>query len=432
MNRLSFVTFSRLSERAYFTLQTVVDFPATSDGLVCGSVESSDRAFRLHLISRFLMFLANNIATMVLAWDLYSLTRTPLALGVSGAVAAVPTVLLFLPAGRLAEKYALTTLKASYAIGFVVTFTLGVLAYQSVVNVPVIYGSIVVLAAAQTVGIPSASVLVATTVNRPDIPRALAHAQVAIRLGVIVGPLLGGLLYSSSTGGARGYFAASASCTTAFLCTQLIRTAGVSGVANVPSRAPVMAGIRHAWNDSVILHAIALAFSVTAFGGTAALLPVIARDVLSIGADGLGFLRSTFALGALTMAWATSRFPPASKLGRRFVAAMMVFGVSTVALGFSRTLVFSMMALFVMGASDVLILMVRQTLVYQRTDAALQGRVSAFDTLLVSSSAYLGAIVASASAAWMGVGDAAVVAGSIVFALATAAWAWSKPLARLH
>lgn len=156
-------------------------------------------------------------------------------------------------------------------------------------------------------------------------------------------------------------------------------------------------------------------------GGATALLPVFARDILDTGPWGLGALRAAPAVGALTMSVVLARYPIQRAAGIRMFAAVAVFGIATVLFGLSRSLPLSLAALYVLGAADVISVVVRQALVQGRTPDAMRGRVSAVNALFIGTSNQLGEFESGMTAAAFGMVPA-VVAGGIGTLLVALTW----------
>ena len=154
--------------------------------------------------------------------------------------------------------------------------------------------------------------------------------------------------------------------------------------------ASVLAGIRFIRRQPAVLGAISLDMFAVLLGGATALLPIYARDILHTGPWGLGLLRSSTAVGALGMALWLAHHPLRGNAGRRMFAAVAVFGVATIVFGVSQSFVVSLLALTVLGASDMISVVVRQTLVQLQTPDHMRGRVSAVNSLFIGTSNQLG------------------------------------------
>jgi MFS family permease len=170
-------------------------------------------------------------------------------------------------------------------------------------------------------------------------------------------------------------------------------------------------GIRFVRGRPIVLGAISLDLFAVLLGGATALLPIFARDLLHTGPWGLGLLRSATAIGALGMALWLAHHPLGARAGRKMLVAVAVFGVATIVFGVSRSFTLSLAALVVLGAADVVSVVVRQTLVQLQTPDHMRGRVSAVNALFFGTSNQLGEFESGVLAAWIGVVPAVVVGG---------------------
>ncbi|MFP4906105.1 MFS transporter, partial [Paraburkholderia sp. BR14261] len=247
---------------------------------------------------------------------------------------------------------------------------------------------------------PAISSLLPGVVPRSQLPNATAWSTSANQTANIVGPALGGLLYGI------GATPAYAACSLAFAA-----AATLSGTiplrAKPPARAPVtlesvFSGIAFIRSQPVILGALSLDLFAVLFGGATALLPVFARDILHAGPIALGLLRSATAAGALAGSIWLAHFPLRRRPGLAMFGGVIVFGCATIAFGLSHDIVVSLMALAVLGASDVVSVVVRTSLVQLRTPDEKLGRVSAVNSLFIGTSNQLGEFESGLTAGWWG------------------------------
>src|SRR5438046_1717260 len=173
----------------------------------------------------------------------------------------------------------------------------------------------------------------------------------------------------------------------------------------------LFAGIRYIRSHPTVLGAISLDLFAVLLGGATALLPVYARDIRSTGPWGLGLLRSSTAVGALAMAIYLARHPLKRHAGRLMFAAVALFGIATVIFGISRSFTLSLIALAVLGATDMVSVVVRSSLVQLQTPDAMRGRVSAVNALFIGTSNQLGEFESGVTAAWFGVVPSVVIGG---------------------
>ena len=239
------------------------------------------------------------------------------------------------------------------------------------------------------------------------------------QLGSILGPALGGLIYIAGAGSAY-------TCIGACYCLAALFVLGISSPAIAPRRQPptlksVFEGITYIRSKPDILGAISLDLFAVLLGGATALLPIYARDILSTGPWGLGLLRAAPAVGALSMSAYLVRWPPKHRVGRIMFAAVAGFGLATIVFGLSRFFWLSLAALMVLGATDMISVVIRSTLVQLETPDEKRGRVSAVNFIFIGASNQLGEFESGVTAAWLGTVPAVVI-GGIGTLLVVALW----------
>jgi MFS family permease len=188
----------------------------------------------------------------------------------------------------------------------------------------------------------------------------------------------------------------------------------------------LVAGLHYVWKQKVLLGAISMDLFAVLLGGAVALLPIIAQDILHTGPWGLGLLRSAPAVGAASMALALSFFPLRRHAGSLMFASVALFGVATVGFGLSHSLVLSLGCLVVLGAADMVSVVIRSTLVQLATPPEMRGRVSAVNMVFIGASNELGDFESGLTAEWFGAARAVVV-GGLGTLLVVAVWAWGFP-----
>jgi hypothetical protein len=272
-----------------------------------------------------------------------------------------------------------------------------------------LFGVVFLLACARSFEVPTGSALVPLLVPAPLISRAVAAWTSANQTAVICGPALGGLLYVVSP------TIVSAVCVVLFCAAvtfvTLIRLEHAGGAREPATFASVLAGLHYIRTRRRLLGVITLDLFVVLLGGSIALLPIYARDILAVGPVGLGLLRSAPAVGALITAIALSRYPIERRLGPKMFAVVAIYGLATVVFGLSSWFPLSLAALAVLGASDAVSIVIRFSLVQIETPDAMRGRVSAINYLFVGSSNTLGDFEAGTVAAWLGAVASVVIGG---------------------
>jgi MFS family permease len=370
-----------------------------------------DRDFRLFLGVRVVSTLAVMIQSVAVGWQVYDMERTPLALAWVGLAEFVPMFLLTLPAGAVVDH---TDQRKVLSVAFFIqALSAGLLLALSAAHVRVawpFYGVIAVFGVARGFYGPSAQSLLAFLVPPERLIKSIALSASVFQAAVIAGPALGGFIY------ALGPVPTYGTCLTAF-CVAAMATAAFGGRRNQPQAggagpvARVREGLAFVFSRPVVLGAISLDLFAVLLGGAVALLPVFARDILHVGPQGLGALRSATAIGATCTALLLARYPIQRHTGQRMFAAVALFGIATIVFGLSRNMYLSMAALIVLGVADQISVFVRSSLIQLATPDAMRGRVSAVNMLFIGASNELGEFESGVTATWFGTVPAVVLGG---------------------
>ena len=393
------------------------------------------RPFVLFWAARFLSSLGLQAQAITIAWQVYSIARqghdvksAAFAVGMIGLAQFIPVVLLTLPAGEMSDRYDRRTIAVvCLLVDAATTLALALLALNGVRAIWPIYVAAILFGSARTFLNPANTALGPMLVPRTLLPRAIAWNSLAWQSASIIGPAMGGLLCAVSPvvsfSAAFGFYLASAA-------TLMLIRAETRPVAQAGSRwALVKEGLAYVWNQKIVFGAISLDLFAVLLGGATALLPVFARDVLKVGAEGFGVLRAGPALGAAAVALFLAARPIRRKAGLVMFGGVATFGLATIAFALSKTLALSVIALAVLGASDMLSVYVRQTLVQLVTPDAMRGRVAAVSTLFIGASNELGEFESGVVARFLGPVGAALF-GGIGAVVVTGTWAWLFPALR--
>ncbi|HEV8640647.1 MAG TPA: MFS transporter [Methylomirabilota bacterium] len=368
------------------------------------------RSFALLWSARVLSTLALHVQAVAVGWQLYALTGSALDLGLVGLAQFVPMFLLALVAGQAADRYdrrriviVCQVVKAAAAATLALGTAGGWLSRGSILATMAIVG------AARVFETPTLAALVPDVVPRPLITRAAAWSVSANQTARIVGPALGGVLYGLRP--TEAYLTIAALVLVAAVCAAAIRVEQA-----VREREPVtldalFSGIAFIRRRPVLLGTMSLDLFAVLLGGATALLPIYARDILGTGPAGLGLLRSAPAVGALAMSVFLAQRPLERRVGRALFRAVIIFGAATVVFAVSTNLLLSLAALCVLGASDVVSVVIRFSLVQIRTPDAMRGRVSAVHSLFTGTSNQLGEFESGLAAALFGPVPAVLIGG---------------------
>lgn len=380
--------------------------------------------FRRFQVVRLCGILGLQMQAVAVGWQVYDLTGSALDLGLVGLVQFVPAMLLWPFTGVLVDRVDRRLVVLATLFGYAVTA--GLLAMWATIGVTTptpIYATLVLLAVSRAFAAPAQQALLPQLVPKPDFPNAVTWSSSLFQLGAVAGPALGGAVYAM-TGSARGvYVIAVALVLTAAAMLAFVRPREAALATERPGWSDVFEGVRYIRERPVILGAISLDLFAVLLGGAVALLPVYAKDVLHVGPAGLGMLRAAPAIGAACMAVFLAFRPIGGRAGHKLLAAVAVFGLATIGFGLSDHLWLSVAALVVVGASDEMSVVIRQTLVQIATPDDKRGRVSAVNFLFIGLSNEFGELESGLTAHWLGARRAVVLGGcGTLLVVALAAW----------
>ncbi|QYD67281.1 MFS transporter [Paraburkholderia edwinii] len=374
-------------------------------------------AFQRFWCTRVLSSLSFQMLAVAMGWHIYALTKSAFALGIVGLAQFLPMFVLTLVVGHVADRYDRRRIAAvcqTIECAAAAVFALGT--WGGWIDAPVIYLLAACVGAARAFEGPAIASLLPAVVSRAQLPRATAWSTSANQAAQIVGPALGGLLYG--IGAAPAYLGCALSFAAAMVLVSSIPLHAKPAMRTPVTLESVFSGIRFIFREPVILGALSLDLFAVLFGGATALLPVFARDFLNTGPLGLGLLRSASAVGALAGTLWLARFPLKHRPGFAMFCGVIVFGVATAVFGLSHQYIVSLLALVVLGASDVISVVVRLSLVQLRTPDEMLGRVSAVNSLFVGTSNQLGEFESGVTAGWWGARPAVLAGGIATVAVA--------------
>ena len=354
---------------------------------------------------------------VAVSWQLYALTGSALDLGLVGLVQFAPMILLTLIVGQVADRYdrrlIATVCQVVKAVA-AATLALGTLGgWQSKTT---LLAAVALAGSARAFEGPASTALVSEVVPRSILARGMAWVVSANQTAQIVGPALGGFLYALSP--AAAYVMAGALFGLAGVSAMLIRGRRTARLREPITLESLFSGIAFIRSRRLLLGTMTLDLFAVLLGGATALLPIYARDILYTGPFGLGLLRSAPAVGALATSVFLAHYPLERRIGRNLFRAVIAFGAATVVFGLSTSFVLSLAALSMLGAADVMSVVIRVSLVQIRTPDAMRGRVSATHSLFTGTSNELGAFESGLVAALVGTVPAVLVGGIGTIAVA--------------
>jgi MFS family permease len=383
--------------------------------------------FRYYMTARFLATVSSEMQAVAVAWQVYGLTHRPLDLGLVGLAQFLPGILLFLVAGQTADRVPRQRiLQACYAAFALVSALLLALALRGVTVVWPIYAALLLNGVVRAFNGPAAQSLLPLLVPEEHFPNAVAWGSSVFQGAMVLGPVVGGFLYGLTGSPVPVFAAAAGGCLTALALISVVRVRTAQRPRGTARWGVVLEGLRYIWRAKLTLGAISLDLFAVLLGGAVALLPVYAREILNVGAGGLGILRGAPGMGAVGMAIVLAHWPLRRHAGAAMLCCVFGFGVFTVVFGLSRSPALSLAALVLMGACDMVSVIVRHTLVQLATPDEMRGRVSAVNMVFIGASNEVGQFESGITAHWFGTVPAVVI-GGIGTMLIVALWAWLFP-----
>ena len=388
--------------------------------------------FRAFWLARLATTIAQMAMVIVIGWQVYDIARATMSireasfqLGLIGLVQFVPLFVLTPISGWTADRLDRRQIaRAVLLLEMLCALALFVATWRGFINLPILFGVAAVLGIARAFAGPAFSALAPNLVPRKLLPRAIALSSTAWQAGAIAGPALGGMLYDVTP------FLPYAISTILFAfslgCLFTIRPIDQTILQRGNPLAQMIDGLAYVRRNRLVFGAITLDLFAVLLGGVTAMLPVYARDILHVGANGLGPLRAAPAVGATLTAIFFSVRPLKTNVGVKMLSAVVAFGAATAVFGLSTSFYLSLTCLTLLGAADMFSVYIRQSLIQLHTPDAMRGRVGAVSTLAISASNELGETRSGFSAALLGP-VAATVAGGVAAVAVTLLWAGLFP-----
>ncbi len=393
------------------------------------------RDYRLYWIARFSAVLAQVGMVVIIGWQVYDVARTdygmdPKAaafqLGLIGIAQFLPLLLLMPVAGWMADRFDRRVVSvAAITLDMANALALGWMTMHDMLTLPVLFSIAALHGVVRAFNGPSLSSIAPNLVPAASLPQAIAMSSIAWQTGSVLGPAMGGLAYAALP--ALPYWIAAALLAISALCVVSIRpVARISIKGGSHPLRQMIDGLAYVRAHRFLLGAITLDLFAVLLAGATALLPVYARDILMVGPQGLGWLRSAPAVGATIMALWFSFRPLANNVGSKMLGAVIVFGAATIVFGYSTNLWLSLGMLVILGGADMLSVYVRSSLTQLYTPDEMRGRVNAVSQLAISGSNELGEAQSGLAAAVVGPVGAVIVGGAGAIAV-TIIWAYIFP-----
>ncbi len=383
--------------------------------------------FRYFLAARFLVTGSTEMQATAVAWQVYALTHRPLDLGLVGLAQFLPGMFLFLLAGHIADRVRRQRILQACAAGFCLcSLLLLALSLHGLRSVGPIYAALLLNGVVRAFNMPTGQAFLPLLVPEEHFPNAVAWSASVLQAAMVLGPVAGGLLYGAAASPVPVYACAAACYLTGLAFVSKIRVSAAARPRPLPSPGAVLEGLRYIWREKLILGAISLDLFAVLLGGAVALAPVYAREILHTGPMGLGILRGAPSAGAVAMAIVVAYWPLRRRAGKAMLAGVFGFGCFTIVFGLSRSLPLSLAALVLVGACDMVSVIIRHTVIQLGTPDAMRGRVSAVNMVFIGASNEVGQFESGLTAQWFGAVPAVVLGGAGAIAI-VAAWTWLFP-----
>jgi MFS family permease len=379
------------------------------------------KEFNTFLLLRFAMVFAWSMQFIVIEWQVYSITKDPLSLGIIGLMEVIPTLSMALFAGHIVDQKEKKGLLVKCILAFsVISFGLFLLTWPVIVDdyslrtiLYSIYFLVFLGGLVRAFLGPTIFSLLSLLVPKKVYPNAATWSSSVWQIANVMGPAFAG--FSITLIGVHW------SMCTVFACSLFALLAlsqiGIKPIMNPKIGEPVMQslteGIKFVFHNKTVLGAITLDMVAVLFGGAIALLPIFAQDILKVGPEGFGFLRAAPAVGAFLTMIITAYIPLSKNAGLKLLTAIFAFGISIIVFGLSTIFWVSLLALFLSGVFDGISVVIRQTILQLKTPDHMRGRVSAVNSMFVGSSNELGAFESGVTAKLMGTVTAVVFGGSM-------------------
>ena len=375
------------------------------------------RDFLRYQLARVVVIIGAEAQALAVAWQVYQITHRAIDLGYTGLILFLPGLLFILPAGHIADRYdRRQVILVCYAVQAICTLVLFWFAWKGIHNVGPIFALLFAVGTGRAFSGPASSALVPHLVPKEHFVNAITWGSAIFQIANIVGPAVGGVLFTLPLqgrlhGASLVYLFSLMAIVWFLVLVGSLRVRPGRMEHRAVSRDVLLAGLRYVAGTQVLLGSISLDLFAVLLGGAVALMPIFVQEILHAGPRGLGMLRAAPAVGALTVSlWLMAR-PIRKRAGVRMLICVAIFGAATVLFGLSRSLPLSLAALFIVGASDMISVVIRSSVLQLATPPEMRGRVSAVNSLFIGASNELGEFESGLTAQWWGAVRAVVIGG---------------------
>ncbi|MDP4181356.1 MAG: MFS transporter [Bacillota bacterium] len=364
----------------------------------------------IFLITRVFMAFSYQMLTIAVRYQIVELNGKALDLGLLGLAEFLPMFMLTFIVGYVADRYnrkvIISLCLITEAVGILL---LAVRSYYGWINKGNIFAIIFFISIAYSFQGPPMQALLPNIVSKEHFPQAAAWMASAFQFAVILGPALGGVFYV--LGPSVVYLTVVMMCITTSILVLFIKMTQSQSKRDPVNLKTLLAGLTFIESKPIVMGAISLDLFAVLFGGATALLPLYAKNILKVGPMGLGLLQAAPAVGALLMSLYLAKKPLKSSVGKKMFTAVIFFGVSTMIFAVSTSFILSLLILCVMGAADVISVVIRSTLIQLETPDEMRGRVSSVNLLFVGTSNQLGEFESGLMASLLSVVPAVLIGG---------------------
>lgn len=348
------------------------------------------RDFRLYSIGGLLAIIGQQMQSVAIGWELYERTNSAMSLGFVGLLQALPVILLALPAGQLADRVDRRRIvQVAQLFMSLCSIGLAALSYYKG-SISLLYVLLLLWGVAKAFTWPARAAMISQLVPLQLFSNAATWSSTVFQVGAISGPALGGLLIAEYNSALPVYIIDAIFGLARFISVALIKSKQTAYSKEPMTFSSLIAGFDFVWRTKIILATISLDLFAVLLGGATTLLPIFAKDILHVGPSGLGWLRAAPSIGAVLMAFLLVYLPPMKHAGRALLWSVIIFGLATIVFGFSHSFLLSFAMLFISGAVDNISVVVRQTVVQVLTPDEMRGRVSAVNSIFITSSNEIG------------------------------------------
>jgi MFS family permease len=379
------------------------------------------REFNMFLLLRFAMVFAWSMQFIVIEWEVYSLTKNPLSLGIIGLMEVIPAVSMALFAGHIVDQREKKGMLVWCILGFtIISFGLFLLTWPKIIGgwssdfiLYSIYFLVFLGGLVRAFLGPTIFSLLSLIVPKKAYPNAATWSSSVWQIGAVLGPAVAGFLINFIGVHWSMCMVVGFSVSALIALTQIEKKPILNPKIGEPVMESLKEGIKFVFNNKTILGVLSLDMVAVLFGGAVALLPVFAQDILKVGPEGFGVLRAAPAIGAFITMLISAYVPLYKKAGMKLLVAIFIFGLCIIVFGVSTIFWLSVVALFLSGVADGISVVIRQTILQLKTPDHMRGRVAAVNSMFVGSSNELGAFESGLTAKLMGTVTSVVFGGSM-------------------